>query len=340
MAELPPAAIYAALAVATFIENFVPPIPSDVLTALAAFLSHRGTIDPWSVFLWSWLGNVAGAAALYALAHRYGRAFLAGRTGQRLVSAEALAGMEREYLRFGVVGIFLARLLPGLRSFVAVFVGVINLGPARALLPIGLAAGLWYAFLVFVGAKVGAQWEDISRIVSRMNRTLSIIAALVIVVGVILVLRRRRRPAREGRLWTLIRTALHQPEPAARPIGGDPGSAAAATLLLELSRHAHELSPEEKNAIEVYLRERWNVTPTDEPLFASVPDLERHRDEISTRYGRQYRLELAARLWRVAAADGALSLQEDRLMRRSAQLLGLTTEELDEARRQVLGRAR
>jgi membrane protein DedA with SNARE-associated domain len=59
--------------------------------------------------------------------------------------------MEREYMRFGIAGIFISRLLPGFRSFVAPFAGLANLSPAKTLIPIAAAATLWYGFLVYVG---------------------------------------------------------------------------------------------------------------------------------------------------------------------------------------------
>lgn len=339
MATLPAAALYVTLGVATFIENFFPPLPSDVLTALGAFLTHRGVTRPVTVFLVSWLGNLAGAICLYLVARHYGRAFLAGPVGRRLVSPEALAEMEREYLRFGEAGIFIARLLPGLRSFVAVFVGVINLGFVKAVAPIGFAAGLWYAFLTWAGTRVGEQWEEIARVIGTVNRGLTIAAVVAIAALVAVFLRMRSRAAPEGRLWRILDATLGHPAIRPAPPGGDPGEAAAAALLMELAAADHELPPEQAQVIRDMLHERWTPgepVPAGALLRNAIRDLARLGTEVASRYDHDRRVQVAERMFRVASEGGPLGWRDDWLVQRASQLLGLTTTEMAEARARAL----
>ena len=60
------------------------------------------------------------------------------------MSPEAVVTVERNYVRFGLAGLIVARLLPGFRSFTAPFAGLMRLGPVRTLVPIGIASALWY----------------------------------------------------------------------------------------------------------------------------------------------------------------------------------------------------
>ena len=46
VSQLPPAAVYAVLALLAAVENVMPPVPSDAAVALGAFLSHRGVTTP------------------------------------------------------------------------------------------------------------------------------------------------------------------------------------------------------------------------------------------------------------------------------------------------------
>ncbi|MGE0354973.1 MAG: DedA family protein [Gemmatimonadales bacterium] len=163
-------AVYAAVAVAAVIENIFPPSPSDLVVALAAFLSHRGLTVPLTVFLVTWVSSVIGAVIVYYLSRTYGRGFFKGRLGRVLSSPEAIATMEREYLRFGLAGIVLGRLLPGVRSFVAPFTGLIGLSPARAILPMAIASGIWYAGIVILATFVGSEWDRIGGTIQRLNR--------------------------------------------------------------------------------------------------------------------------------------------------------------------------
>ncbi|HET8833770.1 MAG TPA: VTT domain-containing protein, partial [Gemmatimonadales bacterium] len=122
----------------------LPPVPSDAAVGLGAFLSHRHVTTPLAVFLVTWSANLLGAAGVYLAARRYGRRLFASPTGRRLLAPRSLAIMEREYLRFGVIGIFISRFLPGIRAVVPPFAGLVGLGAVRTFVPMGIASGIWY----------------------------------------------------------------------------------------------------------------------------------------------------------------------------------------------------
>ena len=180
------------IAASVFVENFFPPSPSDVFVVLAAFLSHRGHLRAGTIFVVAFGFGVLGAVTVYWASRRFGRRFFQGRLGRRLITPSTFAAIEREYLRFGVVGIFLFRMLPAFRAVVAPFAGLVDLGPARTLIPITLACAVWYGGLVILGVTVGSNWEAIEGLVGRLNQTLWIVAGVVLVVIVFLVLRRRK----------------------------------------------------------------------------------------------------------------------------------------------------
>jgi membrane protein DedA with SNARE-associated domain/uncharacterized tellurite resistance protein B-like protein len=327
--------VYAIVALLTFLENAFPPTPSDVAVALAAFLSHHRVTTPLTVFLTAWVASSIGAVVVYATARRYGRSLFSGRLGRKLLSPHAVATIEREYLRFGIAGIFIGRLLPGVRSFVAPFAGITNLSPARALIPMILASGIWYAGLTMVGSYLGAEWATINRFISGLNRGLAIVAGvLAIVVAAYVIMRRYRR--RRERLWSSITKAFgseihHDSSEAERP-----ALAAAATLMVELARADETLSPEELETVATYLGRRWELPPMPIPSprksLVEQSKLLEYGNQLSRDYRKPERLALISRLWRAAFSDGALSDQEERLMCRAATLLGLSDEEMALAR--------
>ncbi len=214
MAEWPPLLIYAVIAVSVIIENFFPPSPSDVFVVLAGFLSHRGTTDPLTIFLVAWCFGVGGAVLVYGSVRHYGRRFLETAFGRRLITPGTFAALEREYLRFGMAGIFFFRLLPAFRAVVAPFAGFVNLPPRRTLPPIALACGLWYGGLTLLGSTVGSEWSRIQSVLGRLNQGLGLAAGIVFLIIVVLILR-RRRSARKARLAELTPfDPLHPKEPA------------------------------------------------------------------------------------------------------------------------------
>jgi membrane protein DedA with SNARE-associated domain/uncharacterized tellurite resistance protein B-like protein len=334
--------VYVVLAGLAAIENVIPPVPSDAAVAIGAFLSHRGVTRPLLVFLVTWSANLAGAACVYFLARVYGRRLFASPTGRRLLAPRSLAVIEREYLRFGIVGIFLSRFLPGIRAVVPPFAGLINLGTVRTLTPMAIASAIWYGGITLLGAFIGSEWSRILDIISGVNRTLGIAALLLVTAGIGAYLVRRRRWRRE-RVWHATRDALVPQAPsflAGTEIAEGSARQSAALLVLELAYADPVLTPSDRELVASHLKRRWGIGEPG-PLPDPSPEHERrtlfaiYAERLGQRFGRGQRLELVERLWNVAFSDGTIGIHEERLMHLAAELLGVAPAEVAEVRRRL-----
>jgi membrane protein DedA with SNARE-associated domain/uncharacterized tellurite resistance protein B-like protein len=337
-------AVYGVLALLAAVENVVPPVPSDAAVALGAFLSHRGVTTPLLVFLSTWTANLVGAGLVYLGARRFGRRLFATRTGRRLLAPRSLAVIEREYLRFGVAGIFISRFLPGIRAVVPPFAGLVRLGAFRTFLPMAAASAVWYGGITAMGTILGAQWERIVAILEGVNRTMAILTVVLVLAGAAWYWKARRRRAAE-RLWHVTRDALDPAAPSfleGTEIAEGSAREAAALLVLELAYADPVLTPEDRQLVAGHLRDRWGLAAGKE-LPEPAPEEERqtrfaaYADRLRERFGRTQRLELVERMWSVAFGDGAIGAQEARLMAVAAELLGLAPGEVAEVRRRVRG---
>jgi membrane protein DedA with SNARE-associated domain/uncharacterized tellurite resistance protein B-like protein len=341
VSQLHPLAVYSVLAVLAAVENVIPPVPSDAAVALGAFLSNRGLTTPLGVFLVTWLANLAGATAVYFVARRYGRGLFETSTGRRLLAPRSLAIIEREYMRFGVAGIFFSRFLPGIRAVVPPFAGLVNLSPLRTLVPTGVASALWYGGITLLGSLVGAEWERINGIVLGVNRTLGTIAGALIVAGLIWYVVRRRQRKRD-RVWHATRDALDPAAPsflAGSEIAEGSAQQAAALLVLELAYADPALTDADRELVASHLRNRWGLSsqgaPSREPEQQRRNRFEEYAGRLRTRFGQNQRLALVERVWTVAFRDGAIGHHEERLMHLAGELLGVDKQELIEVRNRL-----
>jgi membrane protein DedA with SNARE-associated domain/uncharacterized tellurite resistance protein B-like protein len=335
---LPPGAVYTVLAVLAAVENVIPPVPSDAAVALGALLTNQGLTTPIGVFVVTWTANLAGAAAVYFVSRRYGRRVFATRLGRRLLAPRSLAIIEREYLRFGVVGIFVSRFLPGIRAVVPPFAGLVHLSAPRTLVPMGIASAIWYGGITILGSVIGAEWERINHILLGVNRTLGIIAVLLVVLGVSAYLLNRRRRSRE-RIWHATREALDPATPsflAGSEIAEGSARQAAALLVLELAYADPALTQEDRELVAEHLRSRWGLNPegqpSPEPEHERKTRFEEYAGRLRARFGQSQRLALVERMWTVAFSDGAIGRHEERVMHLAGELLGIAKEDLVEVR--------
>lgn len=296
--------------------------------ALGAFLTHRGTTAPLPVFLVVWVANVGGAVAVYFVARRLGRPFFATRTGQRLVSPEGMARLERGYLQYGIAGIFFARFLPGIRAVVPPFAGIFRLPAWRAVVPMTIASAIWYGGITLLGVYLGGEWEAIVGALGRLNRALAIVAGIVVVLVVVLLVVRRRRAGREVPVLTRATEAL---EPGETEDVVDPRRAA--RLVLEIAYGAEGLTAEQREAVARHLRARWGLP--GEPLrpdAAPSGTLSSFAPRLRRRFSTGRRLALIEGVWQAAFAAGDLSDEERWLMARAGELLGFSPDEVEAIR--------
>ncbi|HEX7337761.1 MAG TPA: TerB family tellurite resistance protein [Gemmatimonadales bacterium] len=313
-------------------------MPSDAAVALGAFLSSRGLTTPLGVFAVTWLSNLAGAAAVYLVARRYGRRLFATGLGRRLLAPRSLAVIEREYLRFGVAGIFISRFLPGIRAVVPPFAGLVGLSAARTLVPMGIASAIWYGGITILGTVIGTEWERISRIITGINRTLGIIALGLIAAGLVWYLRRRRR-RQQDRIWHATEEALDPAAPsflAGSDIAEGSARQAAALLVLELAYADPALTPAERELVASHLRDRWGLGKETPPVLEDEKDRQsrfaEYEGRLRERFNQKERLALVERMWTVAFSDGAIGIHEERLMHLAGELLGIDKGDLVEVR--------
>jgi membrane protein DedA with SNARE-associated domain len=193
LASLPRTPTYLVLMVLSAIENVFPPVPADTAVALGAFLARRGHISVVPLAILCWLANTAAAAGTYAFARTHGPTFFREGWGRKIMPPGVMASLEEAYGRWGTLGIFVSRFLPGVRAAVTPFAGVAGLGPGRALVPAAVASAIWYGLLAFMGYTVAANWEAVKTLVADTNRALGFGAAILVVIGAFWLWRRSRR---------------------------------------------------------------------------------------------------------------------------------------------------
>jgi len=176
-----------------------PPVPADVAAALGAFWAVRAGISPVLVGVLCFLGNQASAIGVYFWVRERGDEVRQSREFHLLLPPEVQPAMRRYFDRFGGLGIFLSRFLPGLRAGVLPFAALNHVSPLRALVPAALASLIWYVALTAAGSALGLAYDDVKSIVARVTGTLGTIGVIIAAAGIALLWRAARR-ARAKRL--------------------------------------------------------------------------------------------------------------------------------------------
>ena len=122
-------------------------------------------------------------AILYARA-RYGKWLL--------IDAHHLDQADRFFARFGGPAALVGRLLPVIRTFVALPAGMTGMNRARFHLYTTLGSWPWCFALAWLGMKLGDRWNSDPRVKEWFHRADGVIVAVVVVAGALFVWTRVR----------------------------------------------------------------------------------------------------------------------------------------------------
>lgn len=168
-----------------FLENLFPPIPSEVILPLAGFLIWRGELGAVQALLASTTGSLLGAYALYAIG-RFGGRPLVLRFGRVLrVTERDLDRAEGWFERYGSVVVFVARMMPGIRSIVSIPAGMLHMPLVRFTLLTAAGSALWNALLLTAGYALGDNWSRVSDVVGPLSNVFVAVALISAAVAVV-----------------------------------------------------------------------------------------------------------------------------------------------------------
>ena len=191
---LPLGGLYLLLGLVAFIEGIFPPVPADLVVALGSFLAARRGAQLWLTAGSIVIGSVGGAMVVYAVARRFGAAWLHARL--RKAGIDNLEQrLEVMYSEYGMTALFISRFLPGLRAVCPPMAGATRVPPIRTALVFLLASSIWYGAIAWIAFQVGDDWDQMQVKVKHFaNRVGSVAfgAALVAAAVAVIVIRRRR----------------------------------------------------------------------------------------------------------------------------------------------------
>jgi membrane protein DedA with SNARE-associated domain len=171
------------------IESACIPLPSEVIMpfsgalTLAAVAQQYGR-DPFTL-IWvataGALGCNLGSLLAYEIGAFGGRPLIE-RYGQYiLLSENELAFADRFFGKYGDLTVFVSRLLPVVRTFIALPAGVARMPRLRFHVYTFLGSWPWCIMLAWVGVKLGQRWNSDPRLKAWFHRFDAIIGVILVI---------------------------------------------------------------------------------------------------------------------------------------------------------------
>lgn len=186
---------YGGIVLLMAIESACIPLPSEIIMPFAGYLVSTGRFDLWLAATAGAAGSCVGSAVAYAAGFYGGRPFVLHWGRFVLLSPEDLARAERFFARFGAPAVLIGRMLPVVRTFIALPAGMARMPQLRFQIYTFVGSWPWCLMLAYIGEVLGKHWESDPRLHAVMQR-LDIIVIAVFVLAVAWFLFRRVRARR------------------------------------------------------------------------------------------------------------------------------------------------
>ncbi len=158
--EVISAAGYLGVVVLMAIESACIPLPSEVIMPFAGYLVSVGQFSLIGAATMGALGCNVGSTIAYYVAAKGGRAAIERWGGYVLLRPVEIDRAERFFARYGAVTVFVGRLLPVVRTFIAFPAGLARMPMTTFQIYTFLGSWPWCFGLAYVGLVLGARWNS------------------------------------------------------------------------------------------------------------------------------------------------------------------------------------
>ena len=168
------------------LESACIPLPSEVIMpfsgalTLAAFAVtvHRAPLSLGMVALAGAIGCAVGSAAAYAVGYWGGREFVFRYGKYILLKRSDVEKSEAWFLRRGAAAVFIARLLPVVRTFISLPAGISRMPFGRFILLSFIGSLPWCYALAYVGIQFANHLDDLKRYFHGADAVIIIVLAI------------------------------------------------------------------------------------------------------------------------------------------------------------------
>ena len=182
---------YFAVAGLMAIESACIPLPSEVIMPFAGSLTAAGPLTLWGVALAGALGCVLGSIPAYYLGQYGGRPIIERFGRYVLISHHDLDLADRLFAKYGQSIVFVARLLPVIRTFIAFPAGVARMNRAKFHIYTFVGSFPWCLGLAYVGQRLGVELLDEHSPLKQVMHKFDAVIGVVIVVAAVIFIRSR-----------------------------------------------------------------------------------------------------------------------------------------------------
>jgi len=163
------------------IESACIPLPSEVIMPFSGYLVYTGQFKLLLVALMGAIGCNLGSEVAYEIGYYGGRPLVQRYGSYVLLSENELNWADRFFSRFGDVTVLISRLLPVVRTFIALPAGIARMPRGRFHLYTFVGSFPWCLGLAYLGMKAGENWKYLGKYFHEFDKVIGAVILLAVI---------------------------------------------------------------------------------------------------------------------------------------------------------------
>lgn len=176
---------YLTICLAMFLENIIPPIPSEIIMPLGGFFVYQQKLNFYTLVFSGLFGTIVGSMPWYYLGKLVNEKrlsnFLDNRGKYLGITSNDLAKSKLWFDKYGVSLVFWGRLVPGIRTLISVPAGMELMPLRKFLIWTTLGSLIWILLLTYAGFVFGENYLIIETYLDQIKYIVKPILILVFV---------------------------------------------------------------------------------------------------------------------------------------------------------------
>lgn len=163
------------------VESACIPLPSEVIMPFSGYLVHTGQFNLWLLAFMGALGCNLGSLVAYEIGYYGGRPLVERYGSWVLLGKHELDWTDRFFARFGDLTVLISRMLPVVRTFIALPAGIGRMPRLRFHIYTFVGSFPWCLGLAYLGMKAGQHWDYLGKYFHQFDKVIG----AIILIGVI-----------------------------------------------------------------------------------------------------------------------------------------------------------
>ena len=172
------------------IESTFIPFPSVAVLLPAGFYASQGYLNLYICILCGIMGNLCGSLLNYFLALILGKPIL---IKLHIMKEKHFKITKSFFDKYGVISIFLARLLPLVRHYISLFAGLIKMNIFKFSISTLIGASIYVAFTVTLAYLVGENKDLIFYILKKFNMFILFVIVIPLFTLIFIIAKQRKK---------------------------------------------------------------------------------------------------------------------------------------------------